>query len=105
MPYKMRGNRRIPLPRGAVNGRQHLVALAGTVAIFECEAGHRMKHDYSKGPVSKRMPEVMLRKFAPYWGLGLQSNGTRGHCYGWCQRCQNLWDKEGTHGSQIARSS
>lgn len=92
MAYRTRGGRRFPVPPGAANGRQRLVALDGTRAVFECRNGHRMTHDYGKGPIPKRLSVVALRKFAPYWGLGLQSNGTRGHCAGWCQRCQNIAD-------------
>lgn len=93
MPYKTRHGRRVKLPRGATNGVQHLVALDGTKATFECRNGHKQTHDYGKGPVSQRVPEAFLRKMAPYWGLGKQSNGTRGHVYGWCQACQNEADR------------
>ena len=82
-------------PRGATNGVQYLVALTGTRATFECKTGHRMVHDFSKGPVTRRISEDVLRHFAPYWGLGLQANGARGHCYGWCRKCQDGWDKGG----------
>lgn len=93
MPYKTSSaGRRLKLPAGATNGVQHLVKLEGTRATFECAAGHRTTHDYGKGPISKRVPEAFLKKMAPYWGLGTQSNGTRGHVYGWCQRCQNIAD-------------
>ena len=92
MPYVTRNGRRLVMPSAATNGRQYLVALEGTVATFECKAGHRMRHDYSKGPVSKRVQAAFLKKMAAYWGLGLQSNGTRGHVVGWCQRCQNIAD-------------
>lgn len=92
MPYRTRNGQRIKLVPSATNGIQHLVALEGTRATFECKAGHRITHDYSKGPVSKRVPEAFLRKMAPYWGLGLQSNGVRGHVYGWCQQCQDIAD-------------
>lgn len=92
LPYRTRNGRRTRLAKGATNGIQHLIALEGTKATFECKAGHRMTHDYGKGPVSQRVPEAFLRRMAPYWGLGLQSNGTRGHVYGWCQRCQNISD-------------
>jgi hypothetical protein len=95
MPYKDRNGRRIRLPSGATNCRQRLVALDGTKATFECKAGHRSTHDYSKGRVSNRMPEAFLKKMAPYWGLGLQTNGTKGHVYGFCQACQNEWDRDG----------
>lgn len=75
------------------NGIQYLVKLEGTVATFECkEHGHTMVHDFSKGPRTKHVSAELLQKMAPSWGLGLQSNGTRGHCYGWCQQCQNIWD-------------
>lgn len=90
MPYKTRQGRRLMLPRGVTNGRQHLVKLEGTVATFECTRGHhRMTHDFSKGPRPKRMSEQMLKKFAVYWGLGMPTTGARGHCNGWCQKCQN----------------
>lgn len=93
MPYVTRNGRRRARPAGATNGVQYFVALDGTRATFECKVGgHRMSHDYGKGPVSKRISEVFLRKMAAYWGLGLQSNGTRGHIYGWCQKCQNAAD-------------
>lgn len=92
MPYKtINGRRRQRVP-SCTNGVQHLVSLVGTVATFECKAGHKMRKDYSKGPVSKRVTEPWLLKMAAYWGLGLQSNGTRGHVYGWCQKCQNIAD-------------
>lgn len=94
MPYVTRGGRRRARPAGASNGVQRLVKLEGTVATFECLQGHQMTHDYSKGPVSKRVPEAFLRKMAPYWGLGFNTNGTKGHVYGWCQKCQNETDKE-----------
>lgn len=94
MPYKTRGGRRIKLTLKATNGIQYLVALDGTKATFECKAGHRMAHDYGKGRVSQRVPAEFLKKMAPFWGLGLQSNGTRGHVYGWCQRCQNIADEK-----------
>jgi hypothetical protein len=68
--------------------------MEGTRLTFECKAaGHRMTKDYGKGPKSRQWGETMLKKMAPYWGLGLQSNGTRGHCYGWCQKCQNEADR------------
>jgi hypothetical protein len=92
MPYITRNGVRRARPAGASNGVQYLVALDGTKATFECKAGHRTTHDYGKGPISKRVPEAFLKKMAAYWGLGLQDNGTRGHCYGWCQKCQNEWD-------------
>jgi hypothetical protein len=93
MPYRTRHGRRIQLARAATNGLQHLVQLDGTVATFECQAGHRMTHDYGKGPRPRRIPAEALKMMARYWGLGLQANGTRGHCVGWCQRCQNERDK------------
>lgn len=93
MAYVTRHGRRLRRPAGATNGVQYLVALDGTVATFECSRGHRMTHDYSKGPVRTRVPEAFLKKMAPYWGLGLQGNGTRGHVYGWCQTCQNDADR------------
>ena len=92
MPYVTRNGIRRPRPAGATNSRQRLVKLDGTRATFECEAGHRMTHDYGKGPISKRMSAEALQRFARYWGLGLQTNGTRGHCYGWCQKCQDAAD-------------
>lgn len=93
MPYVTRRGQRRKRPAGATNGIQYLVALDGTKATFECkEHGHRMTHDYGKGPVSKRVPAAFLAKMAPYWGLGLARNGTRGHVYGWCQKCQNIFD-------------
>lgn len=92
MAYVTRHGRRVKRPGGATNGRQRLVALDGTRATFECTAGHRMVHDYGKGPVSKRVPTAALQKMAAYWGLGLQSNGVKGHVSGWCQRCQNIAD-------------
>ena len=95
MPYVTRNGRRRTRPGGASNGVQRLVALDGTKATFEClAAGHRMTHDFGKGPISKRWSEASLRHFAPYWGLGTQPNGTRGHCYGWCQKCQNVADEK-----------
>lgn len=105
MPYRTRNGRRIQLHRGAVNGHQHLVALVGTKATFECKAGHRMTHDYGKGPVSRRIPEATLKKFAAYWGLGLQSNGVRGHVNGWCQKCQNEADQREWERSWGGRSA
>jgi hypothetical protein len=75
------------------NGPQWLVRLVGTVATFECKAGHQMTHDYSKGPADERMPASFLQKMAKYWGLGVQPNGRRGRAMGWCQKCQNLADK------------
>jgi hypothetical protein len=93
MAYKTRNGRRIQMPRTATNGIQYLVKLEGTVATFECkEAGHQNTHDYGKGPRARQMDAKALRHFAPYWGLGLNTNGTRGHCYGWCQKCQNELD-------------
>lgn len=93
MPYVTRNGQRRKRHAGATNGVQYLVALNGTKATFECKEGkHRIIHDFGKGPISKRMPEAALRRFAAYWGLGLQSNGTRGHVYGWCQQCQNKAD-------------
>lgn len=93
MPYVTRNGRRMKRPAGATNSKQRLVALDGTVATFECiEGHHRMRHDYSKGPVSKRVGVEMLQKFASYWGLGVQKNGTKGHVYGWCQKCQDEFD-------------
>lgn len=93
MAYKTYSNgRRQHLGSGATNGIQYLISIVGTKATFECKAGHRMTHDYGAGPRPKRMSEAALRKFAAYWGLGLQSNGVRGHVNGWCQKCQNLVD-------------
>ena len=92
MPYVIRNGRRRARPAGASNGVQYLVALDGTKATFECKSGHRSVKDYGKGPAPKRIGEDVLRKFATYWGLGLQTNGTRGHCYGWCQSCQDETD-------------
>lgn len=80
------------MPHSATNGVQYLIKLEGTVCTFECKSGHQMTHDYSKGPISRRLPEEYLKKTASYWGLGIKSNGTRGHCYGWCQKCQNEAD-------------
>jgi hypothetical protein len=93
-PYKTNaGGRRFYLAASAINGRQYLVALDGTRATFECKAaGHRMTHDYGKGPIPKRVPAQALQKMAAYWGLGLQQNGVRGHVNGWCQKCQDLAD-------------
>lgn len=94
MPYKTKGGRRIPLPRGVSNGRQHCVKLEGTVATFQCtRGGHLMRHDFSKGPLPKRITNLaMLQKMALYWGLGTPPNGARGHVNGWCQTCQNEAD-------------
>ena len=87
MAYRTINGRRQQLPRPSTNGIQHLVSLVGPVATFECkDAGHRMTHDFSKGPVSKRIPESSLKMLAPSWAKG------RGHCYGWCQKCQNVAD-------------
>lgn len=93
-PYKIRNGRKLTLHTGASNGVQHLVSLIGTVATFECLQGHRIRHDYSKGPISKRIPESSLLRFRTFWGLDPAANGVRGHCYGWCQTCQNIMDKE-----------
>jgi hypothetical protein len=89
MAYVTRNGIRRKRPESS-NGIQYLVKLEGTKAVFECKKGHRMTKDFSKG--RKKVREDMLQKMAPYWGLGLQSNGTRGHCYGWCQKCQNEAD-------------
>lgn len=99
MAYVTRNGRRISRPtRTATNGIQYLVKLEGTTATFECKRGqHQQSHDYSKGPISQRVPAEFLRRMAPYWGLGLRSNGTRGHVYGWCQRCQNEADERDGH--------
>lgn len=94
MAYVTRNGRKRNRPGGS-NGIQYLVALEGTKATFECKArGHRITKDFSKGPIHKRIGEAFLRKMAPYWGLGLNTNGTRGHCYGWCQKCQNEQDAQ-----------
>lgn len=93
MPYVTRHGRRRTRPAGATNGVQRLIALDGTKATFECLHGHRMSHDYGKGPISKRIPANFLRKMSAYWGLGLQANGVRGHVYGWCQKCQDIADE------------
>ena len=94
MAYKTKQGRRIPVPVGAVNGKQHCVKLEGTVATFQCvRGGHLMRHDFSKGPRPKQITkEAMLKKMALYWGLGMPLNGARGHCNGWCQKCQNEID-------------
>lgn len=99
MPYVTRRGQRRKRPAGATNGVQYLVKLEGTVATFECKTGgHRTRHDYSKGPVYKRLPASALQRFARYWGLGPVPEGaTRGHCYGWCQRCQDEFDREEGH--------
>ena len=91
MAYKTIHGRRLNVPK-ATNGRQYLVKLEGTVATFECKAGHRITKDFSKGRPHQRMSIAALQKFAAYWGLGLQSNGVRGHVNGWCQKCQNVYD-------------
>lgn len=94
MAYRTRHGRRVILGRNASNGIQYLVKLEGTRATFECKrAGHRMVRDYGKGPRHRQVSADNLARMAAYWGLGLQSNGTRGHCYGWCQQCQNATDK------------
>ena len=92
MAYVTRNGRRVRRPSGATNSVQRLVKLEGTKATFECKAGHRTTHDYGKSPISKRVPADFLARMVAYWGLGLQSNGVRGHVYGWCQRCQNEAD-------------
>ena len=93
MAYITRAGKRFSRPnRTATNTIQRLVKLEGTKATFECPSGHKMFRDYGKGPKHLRMSESMLKRFSAYWGLGLQTNGTRGHVYGWCQKCQNSWD-------------
>lgn len=92
VPYKILHGRRVQLPRGVTNGVQYVVSLEGSVATFECKrAGHRMTKDFNKG--FPRIGTAMLAKMAAYWGLGGNSNSVRGHCYGWCQKCQNEADK------------
>lgn len=107
MPCRTRaGGRRVKLTRGATNGIQYLVKLDGQIATFECKnGGHKMVQDFSKG--QRQISAEALAKFAPYWGLGLQKNGTRGHCYGWCQRCQNETDAQLVNGSdqELGRTS
>lgn len=93
MPYVTRHGQRRPRPAGATNGVQRCVALDGTKLTFECLHGHRMVKDFAKGPKAKQVGEAFLRHIAPSWGLGLLANGTRGHCYGWCQKCQNETDE------------
>lgn len=90
-PYKTRDGRRRYLTNAATNIRQKLVALDGTKATFECLSGHKVTHDYGKGPVPRRIPASSLQRMAAYWGLG---GDGRGFVYGWCQKCQNLIDKE-----------
>lgn len=93
MPFVTRDGVRRVRHAGASNGVQYLVKLEGTVATFECKTrGHRMVKDFSKGPRSKQIPAESLRRMTSNWGLGLQKNGVRGHCYGWCQKCQNEMD-------------
>lgn len=82
MPYTLIGGRRRQLPRGVTNGRQRLVSVTGTAAIFECRAGHRMRKDFSKGPVSKRMSAAAVAFLAKCW------NGSN-DVAGWCQKCHN----------------
>lgn len=86
MAYVTRKGRRLRLAPGVTNGIQRLVQLDGTVATFECiRRGHRMTHDYSKGPVPKRIGALALERVARYWAKDK-------HIHGWCQRCQNLED-------------
>lgn len=92
MAYVTRNGVRRPRPTNKTNGVQRLVKLEGTVATFECLKGHRMTKDYSKGLRSRQMSAEALRRFSGYWGLGTQSNGSKGHVYGWCQKCQNEAD-------------
>lgn len=88
MAYVTRHGRRVRRPASATNGIQYLVHLDGTVVTFECKArGHRMTHDYSKGPVSRRIGAQALERFAQYW-----SKAKGGHLHGWCQQCQNIED-------------
>jgi hypothetical protein len=95
MPYRTRQGRRIILPAGATNGVQYLEKLEGTKATFICKAaGHRMTKDYGKGPISKRVPASWLQQRARYWGMPDATGKRVGHVYGWCQQCQNAWDKE-----------
>jgi len=87
MPYKTRNGRRVKLPRSATNGIQYLIKLDGTKATFECKEGHHISTtDFGKGPVSRRIPASSLAMLSKYWWKGT------GHCYGWCQVCQNAWD-------------
>lgn len=39
----------------------------GTKVIFTYKCGHRSIKDYSKGPISKRIPEQGLSMLCKYW--------------------------------------
>jgi hypothetical protein len=93
MAYVTRYGKRRPRPSSSTNGMQRLVTLDGTKATFECvAAGHRMTRDYGKGPRSMRLSPSVLKLLASSWGFDSASTGSRGHLYGWCQRCQNEVD-------------
>lgn len=92
MAYRTRNGRRVKLPRSATNGYQYLVALDGTRATFECQAGYRMTIDYGKGPVSRRVSAEWLRRMRFYWGMRREDGTRTGHVNGWCQRCANIAD-------------
>lgn len=95
MAYKTRYGQRIKMPRSSTNGVQYLEKIDGTKATFICrEGGHRTTIDYSKGPISRRMSAAALKRFSTYWGMKQPDGTRRGHAYGWCQKCQNEWDRQ-----------
>lgn len=81
---------RTSLRAKGVYGVQYLDQIDGTKAVFVCQHGHRMTHDYGKGPISKRMPASALQRFAKYWGLKDAAGVRHGHVYGYCKRCAAL---------------
>lgn len=83
------------LPRAATNGLQYLDSIEGTKTVWVCrEGGHRMVKDFGKGPRHQRTPAAAIQSRARYWGLPDAEGKRHGHVYGWCQKCQNQWDKE-----------
>lgn len=58
------------------NRRLRLIGVSGTVAVFQCPAGHRITHDYGRGPVSRRIPAESLA----FLTRRAWHDGLYGHC-------------------------
>lgn len=72
-----------------VQGRQHAIAVDGTLVTFECKrARHRYGIEFGKGPVHRRLSPDACRMMASWW------SEAKGGCIGECPECEREKKRE-----------